>query len=79
MNNIGKELLEIGITRNRKILVISNKEISNLYGKKFLENLKENNFQAEILLIKEGESHKNLGTLSEIYNFAFEFGLEEIP
>ena len=76
LNNIGKELLEIGITRNRKILVISNKEISNLYGKKFLENLKENNFQAEILLIKEGESHKNLGTLSEIYNFAFEFGLD---
>ena len=40
LNNISEELLKIGITKNRKILVISNEEISNLYGEKFLNNLK---------------------------------------
>ena len=40
LNNISEELLRIGITKNRKILVISNEEISNLYGEKFLNNLK---------------------------------------
>ena len=37
LNNISEELLKIGITKNRKILVISNEEISNLYGEKFFK------------------------------------------
>ena len=51
--------------------MISNEEISKLYGEKFLNHLKDNNFQAQIFLIKAGESNKNLKTLSEIYIFAF--------
>ncbi len=76
LNNIGQELLNMGIKNTRKILVISNQEISILYGEKFLKNLKANNFQTELFLIKAGESYKNLETLSDIYNFAFEFGLD---
>ena len=76
LNNISEELLKIGITNNRKILVISNEEISNLYGEKFLNNLKDNKFQAKMFLIQAGESYKNLKTLSEIYDVAFEFGLD---
>jgi len=76
LNNISEELLKIGITKNRKILVISNEEISKLYGEKFLNNLKDNQFQAKMFLIKAGESYKNLKTLSEIYDEAFEFGLD---
>ncbi len=76
LNNISEELLKIGISKKRKILVISNEEISNLYGEKFLNNLKENKFQSQIFLIKAGEPHKNLKTLNEIYNVAFEFGLD---
>ena len=76
LNNISEELLKIGITKNRKILVISKEEISNLYGEKFLNNLKDNKFQAKMFLIKAGESYKNLKTLSEIYDVAFEFGLD---
>ena len=75
-NKINEELLKIGVKNNRKILVISNKEISDLYSEEFLKNLKDNNYQAQIFLIKAGESHKSLETLSEIYNFAFEFGLD---
>ena len=76
LDNISEELSNIGIKNNRKILVISNKEISDLYGEKFLKNLKDNNFQAQIFLIKAGESHKNLETLSNIFDFAFEFGID---
>ncbi len=75
-NKIREELLKIGVKNNRKILVISNKEISDLYIEEFLKPLKENNYQVQIFLIKAGELHKNLETLSEIYNFAFEFGLD---
>ena len=76
LNNIGKELFKIGIKNNRKILVISNKEISNLYGEKLIKDLKDNNFQTKIFLIKAGEPHKSLETLSHIYNAAFDFGLD---
>ena len=76
INKIGDELVKMGIRHNKRILVISNKEISNLYGEKFLKNLKDNNFEAEIFLIEAGESHKNLKTLNDIYNIAFEFGLD---
>ena len=76
INCIGEELYRIGICNDRKILIISNKEISNLYGGKLLKNLKKYNFSANIFNIKEGEFHKNLGSLSDIYNAAFDVGLD---
>ena len=76
LNKINEELLKIGVKNNRKILIISNKEISDLYIEDFLKPLKENNYQVQIFLIKAGELHKNVETLIEIYNFAFEFGLD---
>ena len=76
INGIGKELTQVGINKDRKILIVSNKEISKLFGEKILNNLKKYNFNAEILNIKAGESNKNLASLSEIFNAAFEFGLD---
>ena len=76
IKNLSKALLKIGVKSNKKILIISNKEISDLYIKEFSKNLETNNYQTQIFLIKAGESHKNLETLSEIYNAAFEFGLD---
>ena len=76
INNIGEELKRIGINKDRKILIVSNKEISNLFGEKILNNLKKYNYYAKIFNIKAGESYKNLATLSDIYNTAFEVGLD---
>ena len=76
ISKIGEELLKIGIRNNRKILVISNNEIATLYGDKLVKNLKDKNYQVKIFLIKSGELHKNLETLNNIYDFAFEFGLD---
>ena len=76
INTIGEELNRIGINKDRKILIISNKEISNLFGEQVINSLKKYNFSANIFNIKAGESFKNLASLSDIYNTAFEFGLE---
>ncbi len=76
INSIGEELDRIGINRDRKILIISNKEISNLFGEKVINSLKKYNFRADIYNIKAGESFKNLASLSDIYNTAFEVGLD---
>ena len=76
INSIGEELNRIGININRKILIVSNKQISKLFGEGLLNNLRNYNFNAEIFNIKAGESHKNLASLSDIYNAAFEIGLD---
>ena len=76
LDNIGQELINIGIKNTRKILIISNEEISYLFGERVLKSLKINKFEAEIFLINAGESYKNLNTLSKIYDAAFEIGLE---
>ena len=76
INSIGEELIRIGINNSRKILIVSNEQISKLFGEKLLNNLKKYNLSAEIFNIKAGESHKNMATLSDIYNAAFEFGLD---
>ena len=76
LNNVGDYLKKSGIKNKTKILIISNKEIASLYGEKILKSLKSKKFQTEIFIIKAGEKHKNLDTLSEIYNKSFQIGLE---
>ena len=76
IHNIGNELIKIGIKNNRKILIISNKEIASLYGKQVIESLKQKNFDANIFIIKAGESYKTISTLNEIFNSAFSNGIE---
>ncbi len=76
INSVGEELNRIGINKDRKILIVSNEEISNLFGEKILYNFKKYNYHAEIFNIKAGESYKNLASLSDIYNTAFEVGLD---
>ena len=76
LNEIGDRLIELGIKTTRKILIISNQEIANLFGESLLENLEENNYSAKIFIINAGEKYKNLDTLKEIYNAAFEYGME---
>ena len=76
INSIGEELNRIGISKDRKILIVSNKQISNLFGGRILSDLKRYNFHSEIFNIKAGESYKNLASLNDIYNAAFEVGLD---
>ena len=76
INNIGKELIRIGIKNDRKILIVSNEEISNFFGEKLLNNLKDYNFRAAVFNLKAGESHKNLASLENIYDAAFDFSLD---
>ena len=76
LDNIGDNLVNLGIKNSRKILIISNKEIADLFGKKILESLSKNNYSARIFLINAGENYKNVNTLNEIYDAAFQYGLE---
>ena len=76
IDGIAEELIQIGINNDKKILIVSNKAISDIFGEQLLSNLKKYNFSVDLFNIKEGESHKNLASLTDIYNIAFEVGLD---
>jgi 3-dehydroquinate synthase len=71
LNQLGKTLK--GNIPNEKILVITDEQVGYLYGDKALESLRVMDFNAEILVLPQGEDNKNLPTVDRIYNFLVEY------
>ena len=59
-----------------KILVISDDHVGSLYGGQVLSSLRDAGFQAELFMIRPGESSKTLETAMSIYTKAIELGLD---
>ena len=51
----------------KRIFLISNPSVFQLFGKSLLQRLSENGFQVTEILIPDGETHKNLRTVEKIY------------
>lgn len=64
--NIISQLKEY-ISNYDKILLLSNEDIGNIYFKRVLQELKDE--RVRVFTIPEGESFKNLETLSTIYDY----------
>ncbi len=67
INNCGKYISEV--SNAAKAAVISDSNVFPIYGEKVLKSLKDNGFNACSYIFKAGEASKNIGTLSDIYNF----------
>ena len=72
--NILKESLEELLQNydESEIFLVTNDLVFALYETKIRESFPEK-YQLNILIIPDGESHKNLETISKIYNFNREF------
>lgn len=71
---IGKELRKI-FPHNKKVFVITDENVANLYGELLLEKLVEQDFVAEKFVIAPGEKSKSLMTLPAIYESLANFKL----
>jgi 3-dehydroquinate synthase len=60
----------------RRLALISNQKVFELYGSAVLESLRAADFQVVQLLIGDGERHKNFRTLERALSFLSEAGLE---
>lgn len=60
----------------RRIALISNKTVFDLFGKVAARSLKESNFEVSHWLMKDGEQHKSLGSLEQALTFLGLSGLE---
>ena len=76
LKSIGDELSELGFKKGLKILVVSNKEVSDHYGDCVIESLNKNNYNPKLLILKAGEEQKNQSSIDLIHDAAYEARLE---
>ena len=67
---LGDALREIGFPR--KIAVVTNPVIQEMYGERVLLSLRAGGFVAQMILVPEGEEFKNAATLNSIYDALIE-------
>ena len=73
---IGHELNQIGFKKGLKILVVSNKDVSDYYADCVIKSLIESNYNPTLLILKAGEEQKNQSSIDLIHNAAYEARLE---
>ena len=73
---IGDELCNIGFREGLKVLVVSNKEVSDHYGDCVIKSLHKSNFNPKLLILKAGEDQKNQSSIDLIHDAAYEARLE---
>ena len=73
---IGDELSKIGFKKGLKILVVSNKEVSDHYGEKIIKSLIKSNYKPTLLKLKAGEEQKNQSSIDLIHDAAYKARLE---
>lgn len=73
IEDAGKKIQEI--YKNKKIVVITDENVEELYGKEIQNNLKESGFDIKTIVIKPGEKSKSLEVLETVYNKVLDFGI----
>lgn len=79
---IGRDVIDtagsfiLPCTKARKILVVSNNTVFPLYGEILLDSLETAGFETNSLILEEGEEHKDIKSLEQIWTRAIEFKLE---
>jgi 3-dehydroquinate synthase len=60
----------------RKVAIVTNPTIQNLYGERLFDILAHAGFNASTVTVPDGEEYKNLHTLESIYNALIERGFD---
>ena len=76
LEDIGDELSKIGFKKWLKILVVSNKEVSDHYGDCVIKSLIKSDYNPKLLILKAGEEQKNQSSIDLIHDAAYEARLE---
>lgn len=74
LSQLGSKMKQVNL--GTKVLVISNPEIFNYYGKICIKSLQEAGFETFTHLIPAGEQHKTLQSIEKVYDLALANHLE---
>ncbi len=73
---LGDELCKVGFKEGLKVLVVSNKEVSDHYSDFIIKSLIKHKFNPKLLILKAGEDQKNQSSIDLIHDAAYEARLE---
>lgn len=76
LNLLGEKARSVLHTQSRRICLVSNKKVFNLYGRAAEKSLNEAGFETSTFLIGDGERFKSLSTLEKTLQFFSEQKLE---
>jgi 3-dehydroquinate synthase len=74
LSSLGRECAERGLSG--RVAVISNPSVADLYAGQVQASLSEAGNQVTLILIPDGEEHKNAATLNRVYDELIEAGLD---
>jgi len=74
LDGIGEELKAFHLSP--KIAVVSNPTVFSLYGERISDSIRNAGFDLLTVTIPDGEEHKNLATLQQIYNELLRYRLD---
>ncbi|BAU62975.1 3-dehydroquinate synthase [Stanieria sp. NIES-3757] len=74
LSELGNQMKKLNV--GKKVLVVSNPEIFNVYGDTCLQSLETAGFEVEHHLIPAGETYKTLQSIEQVYDTAFKHHLE---
>ena len=74
LDGIGEELKAFHLSP--KIAIVSNPTVFSLYGERVSDSIRNAGFDSFTVTIPDGEEHKNLATLQQIYNELLRYRLD---
>lgn len=66
LNNLGEHLSKT--IENKRIIIITNSLVNNLYGVKLLSALRKGGFNSDLIEVPDGEKYKSLSTAKYLYD-----------
>lgn len=66
LNNLGEHLSMV--IENKRVIIITNSLVNNLYGAKLLSALRKDGFNSDLIEVPDGEKYKTLSTAKYLYD-----------
>jgi 3-dehydroquinate synthase len=66
LNNLGEHLSKA--IENKRVIIITNSLVNNLYGAKLLSALRKDGFNSDLIEVHDGEKYKTLSTAKYLYD-----------
>ncbi len=66
LNNLGEHLSKV--IENKRVIIITNSLVNNLYGAKLLSTLRKDGFNSDLIEVPDGEKYKTLSTAKYLYD-----------
>lgn len=73
LDNLANEIKEV--YANKKIALVTDKNVNHHYGEEIVNQLKDADYEVDLVILEPGEQTKSMGSLETIFSRFIDFGL----